>query len=104
MQDFEKWIDSILASIKSVSDKQDVMNTTLIENTSSLKDHMRRSDLLEIKIDKLEIDTRLSIKDAEDDIKDINSLIDKVKGSWKLILMIGTIVGLTVGVMQLLKW
>lgn len=46
----EKLLNHIAEDVRTLSTKQDAMNRVLVENTTNLKEHMRRTDILEAEL------------------------------------------------------
>lgn len=74
---------------KIVADIGEIKVTTAL-NTSHLGEHMKRTDLLETRVEQV-----------ASAMKPIQSHVDMVSGALKLLGIIGTIIGIIAGVMKL---
>jgi uncharacterized protein (UPF0335 family) len=54
----ERILELILAKVEKLDEKQGEMNATLAVNTEQLKEHIRRTDLLESSVSKLRSDLK----------------------------------------------
>jgi len=79
----------VLDKLDKIDNKQSDMNETLIRNTVSLEEHVRRSDLAEKNHNLLV--SRVDVTE---------SFQDKLKGSWKVILCLSTILGIALAIMK----
>jgi hypothetical protein len=90
----EKLEDKIDAGNDKISDQLDIQSKLLSDYNTSLREHMRRTELLEGKVEPMHV------KFTED------SIADKIKSrDWKKILMIlgaiATVVGIITGIASL---
>lgn len=74
----------VLDKLDKIDEKQGDMGKVLARNTATLEEHVRRTNILEDKVDRVE------------------SCVDKIKGSWKLIMVISTVVGIAATIYNLL--
>ena len=79
-----KTMELLSDSIDAVRQQQKKQGETLLRNTASLEDHIKRTNLLEEKMDKVE---------AAD---------NRMQGAMKLVLILGTIAGIATAITALI--
>lgn len=77
-------LDKIDSKIENVDSRLNEMDKTLVKQELNLAEHMRRTDLLENKLEPVE------------------KHVERMQGALKLVVIIGTIVGIAVGIAKLL--
>lgn len=76
--------DKLEKKLDKVEDRLDTMDKTLVKQEENLKEHMRRTDLL------------------EKDMQPVKKHVAMVHGAFKLIGLIGTLIAIAVGIAKLL--
>lgn len=76
-----------------IEKKLDENTLQTLENTLNLREHMRRTDLLE-----------QIVENTSDRIRPIENHVQMMAGAFKLILILSTIVGLVAGVLALVQY
>lgn len=76
-----------------IEKKLDENTRQTLENTLNLREHMRRTDLLE-----------QIVENTSDRIRPIENHVQMMAGAFKLIVILSTIVGLVAGVLALIQY
>lgn len=82
--------ERILNKLEKIDECLDKICTTQAVHTEQLKEHMRRSDLLEKRVEQV---------DAE--MAPIQAHVHKVEGAFKFIALIGTAIAIILGLKEL---
>lgn len=93
--------DKIFKVLGEISEDVGEIKITQAVQTEQLKEHMRRTGLLEDRQDKHEASNAKAHDALSSDMKPAADLAKQLKGALKLIVLIGTIVGTIVGIMHL---
>ena len=76
--------------LDKIDQKLGTMNETLIRNTVTLEEHVRRTNLLEDKM-----------QHVEHHVDRMESWIDKIHGGWKLVTMVAIIITIVIAILKI---
>lgn len=88
--------------LDKIVDNVGEIKVTQAIHTEQLKEHMRRTDLLEKKQDRHEENTKEEFERIEEEIKPVTEHVHNLKGIKKLLLTLTAIVGLLAALGKLL--
>lgn len=87
MNPLDKFLDLILERLTSIDERLNKIEETAARHDENLKEHMKRSDLLEQNIKILETE-------LENELKPVQTHIVYVSGFFKLVVFISILVGI----------
>ncbi len=88
-----EWQTRIEDKIDRISNKIETINITLVKQESNLQEHMRRTDIAEANLALL-----------KEELSPIKTHISKVEGGLKLIGIIGILVSMILGIIEIIKY
>jgi hypothetical protein len=91
LMDDRELVGTLISKLDRLDDRLDSVDKTLVRQEANLQEHMRRTDLNEIAIDKI-------VKALEP----VKGHVDMMKGAGKLLVITGTVVAVVGGVGRLL--
>lgn len=90
LERIDKLDDKVERKFDNVENRLDSMDKTLVKQEENLKEHMRRTELAERSIEKMDTD-----------LKPIKKHVDMLQGVFKFIGLIATVVGIIAGLAKL---
>jgi hypothetical protein len=92
MKRFDQNHRDVMGGLEKIKEKQVEQGKTLIRNTSSLEEHMRRTDLLEQKTENIEGQVQ-GLKDHVNNVKLILNILKPTKMKITIISFISSLIG-----------
>lgn len=86
-------LHSLQRTVERVADRQDDQASTLVRNTVTLEEHVRRTDLLEQKVDHV-----------ESQVGDVSAHVHRVQGMSRMARLIAVAAGTLTSILGILKY
>lgn len=87
-------MEEILKQLNSIAKDISQIKVIVAVQSEQLKEHMRRTNLLEVRIEQVSKDSKIQTEAIENSIKPVQKHVDQINGALKLIGLIATLVSI----------
>lgn len=101
MSPMEKILERIEAKVDRLDARADKQDMTLVRNTVTLEEHVRRTNLLEKNHERIETESKTNYVKLEKEIEPLKKALNMWRGAGKALAILGPVVALAYGIIRL---